>query len=184
MKTHFIETTIKYTGLQLHSHFAYKNCNLQGDSIVSFIGPCEVTLEHLVDLEDVKANAPIYSTNMLHFIVEHFHTPLEVMVLRQRLLTAQIRDLLEASGIQGIQRQGDDLYDGAYKLSVSIATLSPVSGVMHFGINVSSANTPVPTRGLADYGLVPELFAHQVLKTYTEELANIQAATCKVRAVT
>lgn len=184
MHTRFITDSLAYTGDFLRSHWIYNTHGLLGDAAVAFEGPCHVDLSEMVDLADVHDQASIYSEHMLHFIVEHFHTSLEVMVLRQRLLTAQIRDLLEASGIQEIQRQGDDLYDGAYKLSVSIATLSPVSGVMHFGINVSSANTPVPTRGLADYGLVPEIFAHQVLKTYTEELANIQAATCKVRAVT
>jgi uncharacterized protein len=183
MHTRFITDSLTYTGDFLRSHWIYNTYELLGDAAVAFTGPCNVDLSEMVDLADVHEQASIYSEHMLHFIVEHFHTPLEVMVLRQRLFTAQIRDLLEASGVQNIQRQGDDLYDGAYKLSVSIATLSPVSGVMHFGINVSSQNTPVPTRGLSDYGLVPDLFAHQVLKTYAEELHNIQEATCKVRAV-
>lgn len=183
MHTRFVTDTLTYTGDFLRSHWIYNTYGLMGDAAVAFKGPCNVDLSEMVDLADVRELASIYSEQMLHFIVEHFHTPLEVMVLRQRLLTAQIRDLLEASGIKSIQRQGDDLYDGADKLSVSIATLSPVSGVIHFGINISSQNTPVSTRGLADYGLAPDLFAHQVLKNYAEELVNIQQATCKVRAV-
>lgn len=183
MHTRFITDPLTYTGDFLRSHWIYNTYGLLGDAAVAFEGPCNVNLSEMVDLADVHEQASIYSEHMLHFIVEHFHTPLEIMVLRQRLLTAQIRDLLEASGVKGVQRQGDDLYAGEYKLSVSIATLSPVSGVIHFGINILSHNTPVPTRGLSDYGLVPEHFAHQVLKTYVEELQNIQEATCKVRAV-
>lgn len=183
MHTHFIADPLTYTGDFLKSHWIYNTYKLLGDAAVAFEGPCNVDLSEMVDLADVHEEASIYSEQMLHFIVEHFHASLEVMVLRQRLLTAQIRDLLEASGVNGIQRQGDDLYEGPYKLSVSIATLSPVSGLIHFGINISSRNTPVPTRGLADYGLAPDLFAHQVLKNYAEELQNIAQASCKVRAV-
>lgn len=183
MHIHFIDKSLTYNGDFLRSHWIYNTFDLLGDAAVAFCGPCDVQLSEMVDLADVHEQASIYSENMLHIIVEHFQTPLETMVLRQRLLTAQVRDLLEASGVAGIQRDGDDLYDGAHKLSVSIATLSPVSGVMHFGLNISSQNTPVPTRGLADYDLNPEVFAHQLLKNYAEELLNIRQATCKVRAV-
>lgn len=183
MHTHFIQKPLTYDGHFLRSHWIYNTFDLLGDAAVAFCGPCKVDLSEMVDLADVHAQASISSEAMLHVIVEHFHTPLETMVLRQRLLTAQVKELLEASGVQGIQRDGDDLYDGAYKLSVSIATVSPVSALLHFGINISSHNTPVPTRGLNDYGLPAEVFAHQLLKNYAAEILSMRQASCKVRSV-
>lgn len=175
--------TMPYHGPELSSHFIYRRFGLCGDAIVAFAGPCQVHLQDMVDLEDVHAKAPIFSEYMLHFLVEHFQTPLETMVLRQRLLTAQVHVLLQQHGQTQIQRLGDDLYDGNHKLSVSIATISPVSGLIHFGLNISSNNTPVPTRGLDDYGIVWQEFAQDVLNAYTQEDASIRQALTKVRWV-
>lgn len=183
MQTHFHSEPLPYLGPELTSHFIYNRFGLRGDAMVAFAGPCEVHLKDMVDLEDVHAQAPIYSEAMLHFLIEHFQTPLETMVVRQRLLTAQIQSLLFAAGQSQIRRQGDDLYDGQNKLSVSIATVSPVSGLIHFGINISSKNTPVPTRGLNDYGIDWQTFAQNVLQTYSEENHSIRNALTKVRWV-
>ncbi|PKL77657.1 MAG: DUF366 domain-containing protein, partial [Candidatus Melainabacteria bacterium HGW-Melainabacteria-1] len=151
MHTQLIETPLAYTGSELRSHWIYATLGLQGDAAVAFAGPCEVRLGEMVDLADVQANAPISSEHMLSLIIEHFQADLRSMILRQRLLTAQAKDLLERHGVSGLRRTGDDLYDGGHKLSVSIATVSPVSGLIHFGINISSLNTPVATKGLEDY---------------------------------
>ena len=183
MHTYFVKESLKYTGDYLSSHWIYNTFELLGDAAVVFCGPCDVQLAEMVDLADVHEQASIYSENMLHFIVEHFQTPLEVMVLRQRLLTSQIKDLLAELTGNVFKRKGDDIYDGKYKLSVSIATVSPVSAVMHFGVNISSANTPVLTKGLNDYGIDPKDFGLKIMKIYADELQNMREATCKVRAV-
>ena len=168
----------------MSSLFAYKNFDVRGDSIAVFRGPCKVALTEMVDMEDVLAQDSIYSEDMLHFIVEHFDMDLEKTVTRQRIFVALIKELLEARGIGGILRQGDDLYRGSDKLSVSIATLSPVSSMIHTGLNVSSRNTPVPTVSLSDLG-VPDVlgFGREVAEAYAAEISNIKAARCKVRGV-
>ncbi|MBF0104615.1 MAG: DUF366 family protein [Deltaproteobacteria bacterium] len=184
MKTYFHEQTIKYTGEQLSSHFAYKNFSLKGDSIVSFIGPCDVSLDHMVDLEDVAQKKHIYSENMLHFIVEHFHDHLTTVIAFQRLLIDLVRhEICESKEGLIIQRRGDDLFDDIYKLTVSIATRSPLSSLIHAGINISSKNTPVPTRGLEDYQINPHAVATGVLNRYRAEFEGIKQARCKVRGV-
>lgn len=182
--TNAIEQQITYDGTQLSSLWAYKNFGLQGDSIVAFRGPCHVKLDKMVDLADVLAEEHIYSEEMLHFIIEHFDMDLEKTVIRQRLLIAIIRELLEeALGIK-LTRDGDDLFLGDGKLSVSIATLSPVSTMIHTGLNVSSANTPVQTVSLADLGVKDiHAFADKVLTAYTAETESIRMARCKVRGV-
>ena len=183
MKSKFIPELITYTGKQLHSHWIYEKTGLLGEAIVAFRGPAKVEGECLVDLTDRQEGAFIYSSDMLHFIVEHFDLDLEKAVLRQRLFVGIIKDeLLRRTGIP-IQRQGDDLYDEDKKLSVSIATLSPVSSLIHTGVNISSKGTPVKTKGLADYGIDPEPFGQAVIEKYAKEIEEIRLAKCKVKGV-
>jgi hypothetical protein len=184
MKTHFSNKAILYDGKPLSSLWAFKNFDLQGDSIVSFVGPCKVGLKELVDVADVKANAPIYSKSMLNFIVEHFDMDLEKAIWKQRLLTCQALELFRSKLKNPvIRREGNDLYEGDAKISVSIATLSPVSSKIHFGINVISKGTPVKTKGLADYKLDPRLFAEDLMQKYAAECADVLMDRAKVRAV-
>ena len=132
MKTEFIDKEIKYIGSQLAPHWIYKNFKIQGDAIIAFQGECEVKLTEMVDIEDVINNEPIYSKYMLSFITEQFGIGLSEGVLRQRLLITIIKELLEERGIFVI-RNGDDLMIDGKKLSVSIATKSMTSVLIHTG---------------------------------------------------
>jgi hypothetical protein len=104
-------------------------------------------------------------------------------LLRQRLLMAIMAENLNRRDLKGgrVTRSGSDLYDGRLKLTVSIASVSPVSALIHAGINISSRNTPVPTRGLADYAIEPRAFAEEVLAAYSAECEGLLRARCKVR---
>lgn len=180
----WLETVINYDGTQLCSGWIGRMAGLKGDAIVAFCGRANVPVENMVDLEDVAANAPIFSEAMLHFIVEIFDRDLEKMVLRQRLLMAIIETELKKPPVCAkINRRGDDLFDGAAKLSVSIATCSPVSALIHTGLNISSRNTPLLTKGLADYDIDPKGLALKVMARFADELAGIVHATGKVRPV-
>ncbi|MBL7685017.1 MAG: DUF366 family protein [Deltaproteobacteria bacterium] len=179
----FISKSFPYTGKELSTQYIYRYFDLLGDAIIAFIGPCKVNLSEMVDLEDVKTQSPIYSENMLHFLVEHFGESLEKMVLRQRLLITLCLETFREFGVHSLNRKGDDLYHGDSKLSVSIATVSPLSALIHTGINISSKNTPVQTRGLEDYQINPQAFAERVLKKYVEEMEDVFLASCKVRSV-
>lgn len=184
MKTYFHEETLKYDGTQLRSHFAYDNFNILGDSVVGFIGPCDVPTAHMVDLEDVHQNKFIYSESMLHFIAEHFTNDLPLVVAYQRLLIDLIIEEMHDSkdGLR-LVRMGDDIFDSHFKLSVSIATKSPVSCLIHVGVNIVSTNTPVLTKGLLDYGLSPQATATGVLNRYRAEIESMKNACAKVRGV-
>ena len=63
-----------------------------------------------------------------------------------------------------MSRRGNDLYYLGRKLSVSIATKSPVSILMHFGINIKTEGTPVPTAGLLELHIDPIILASKVLE--------------------
>ncbi len=180
----WLSATTTYDGTQLKSEWIQEVSALKGDAIVGFIGPADVPIEHMVDLEDVARNAPIFSESMLHFICEIFDKDLEKMVLRQRMLIAILHEtLLQFPQCFKIIRDGDDLYDGDCKLSVSIATSSPISCLIHTGINISRKNTPVLTKGLQDYKMEPKKLGEEVMKRFTKELAEIKQATMKVRPV-
>ncbi|MGB9791059.1 MAG: DUF366 family protein [Thermacetogeniaceae bacterium] len=187
MQKLYLKQELAYDGTQLCSHFAYRNFGILGDVIFAFQGPCRVGLGEMVDLEDVRDGLFIYSPRMLSFIVEHFKADLEEAVLRQRLLVALAAELLRSLSPQakeGLVRRGDDLFLDGRKLSVSIATVSPVSSLIHFGINVLTEGTPVPTAGLAELGVEPADFAERLMDAYVEECAGIEKARCKVRWVT
>ena len=184
MKTKFIEKDIKYIGSQLSPHWIYKNFKIQGDAIVAFKGECEVKLTEMVDIEDVINNEPIYSKYMLSFISEQFGIGLLEGVLRQRLLICIIKELLEERGIC-VVRKGDDLMIDDKKLSVSIATKSITSVLIHTGLNILSENAPVQACGLkSELGINDiENFAQEVMKRYSNELEDINLASTKVRGV-
>jgi uncharacterized protein len=184
MNTKFIENEIKYTGNELAPHWIYKKFHLQGDSIVGFIGECEVNLSEMVDIEDVINDEPIYSKSMLSFIIEHFNINLPEGVCRQRLFTTTIKEVLEDMGFL-IKRNGDDLFFEDKKLSVSIATKSATSVLIHTGLNITSEGTPIKTSGLTSDMEIKNVkeFANKIMERYNFEINDIMMATVKVRGV-
>lgn len=183
--TRFIEKTMLYDGTQLSSLWAYRTTGLIGDSIISFRGPCRLDYDHMVDMEDVLHQSPIYGADMLHFIIEHFGAGLAETILRQRLLVVLINEIITARGAL-LKRDGDDLYLGERKLSISIATATPVSTMIHTALNVTAEKTPVPAVGLVELGWsgeeIPAL-AESICAAYDAEMESIKKARCKVRGV-
>ncbi len=177
------ENEIKYEGYQLAPHWIYKNFNIQGDSIVAFIGPVDVKLDEMVDIEDVIASEPISSDLMLNFIIEIFEIPLIQMVYIQRLFMTIIKETLEARGIE-ITRGGDDLFYNGKKLSVSIATKSITSGLIHSALNVKSSGCPIEVSSLNDMNIydIKDL-AKEIMQKFANEIDDIKLATTKVRGV-
>lgn len=184
MKTKFIEQNIKYEGHQLCPHWIYKNFKIQGDATVAFVGECEVKLTEMVDIEDVINNEPIYSKSMLSFISEQFNIGLVEGVLRQRLLICEIKEALEKRGFK-IVRSGDDLFFEGKKLTVSIATKSATSILIHTGVNILSEGAPVKASGLTSELNIDDIenFAKEVMTSYAEEIEDIFMASTKVRGV-
>lgn len=181
MRKEFIKESIKYTGNELAPHWIYKNYKIQGDAIVAFCGECEVKLDEMVDVEDVINNEPIYSKLMLNFIIEHFNIGLVEGVLRQRLLITTLKEVLEDVYSVPVKRSGDDLFIDNKKLSVSIATKSMTSVLIHTGINIDPTGAPVAAIGLNSLNVdnVQE-FANTVMTKYCEEINDIIMASTKV----
>jgi hypothetical protein len=204
MKYRFIENAIAYDGTQLRSLHNYLEHGLLGDSVVSWVGSCDISFDHMVDGEDLLDRSAIRGGKMVHFIVEVFHEPLSFAVALQRLMASIVADCVERELIvesnekelrtlnstRLFRREGDDLFSGERKFSISIATASPVSVLIHFAFNVNNQNTPVATFALEDFTASPaaadtlaKTCAVSVMQALTKEMASLREATCKVKWV-
>lgn len=182
MEYKFIDREIKYTGSELQPHWIYKNHDILGNSIVAFIGEVDVKLSEMVDVEDVKANQPIYSKKMLNFISEQFNIGLVEGVLRQRLLCGITANILTQKYGKTVLRNGDDLFFDGKKLSVSIATSSYNSVLIHFAMNIISEGAAIEVSGLTSELKIYNIkeLALDIMSAYADELNDIESASYKV----
>lgn len=175
-----------YDGSQLHHAFAYEQNNVLGPTISFFVGKASVK-EHLVDLEDSLANDFIHSDRMVHFIIEIPNATIREAVVWQRFFIYQIARQLETNTFNmDIDIEGDDLMIEGQKLSVSIATLSRFSGLIHVGINVHVGDKcPVSAIGLETMGALDDCideleWASKVARIFADEYIDIVNASYKV----
>lgn len=197
MKSKWLDQNLTYDGSQLRSLFGYKQTGLLGDLLVSWRGPCDVSNDNMVDMVDRLQGAKIQSQDMLHFIIEVFNKPLVATVGYQRLFVGLLKDHICKSLSNDLkslpahleqfyvklQRRGNDLYFEDRKINVSIATVSPISSLIHVGVNVSTEGTPVPTMGLQDFQIDPISFAKKMMNCWVKEYMSMIDATCKTTGV-
>jgi len=181
MKCIVLPEKFDYDGSQISSLWAYNSFGVQEDSVVVFRGACDVKIEHMIDLEDRRANESIWSEDMVSFIIEHFDsTDLKLIYARQRLFTALVREYLADLGVQ-TTREGDDLFLTGKKLTVSIASTSAVSQKIHLGINVShNVYGNLKEAGLGEDKQVASLM-QTVGEAYVRELEDIEKDLRKSR---
>lgn len=177
-----IKDTVNYNGSQLRPHWIYENYKTMGDVCVSFIGSCDIPYKYMVDLEDELAKDSIFSKKMLHIIVELFAKNIYFGVLFQGIIISEIQNELLDAKIT-VKKFGDDLFLDDKKLSISIATVSMVSTLIHVGINISSVGTPVKTVSLEDLNIDAETFRVKILDRIDNEYSRIIGAVSKVKPV-
>jgi hypothetical protein len=180
--TAWCDEPIAYDGSQLRAHWLLARFGLAGDAAVGFRGPCRVRTDEIADLADVDGPG-IAGDDLVHVVWETFSAPdLLLAVHRQRLLAAQARELLAVLAPRAaVRRDGDDLWVGKGKLSISIATVTPVSSLVHFAVNAAPGGAPVPTATLRDLGVEPRAFGEGLLAALAAEQGSIGLARCKVR---
>lgn len=188
MITKLLAEKILYSGFELQPHWISERLGQYGDALVAFRGPCLVATGELVDLEDRRAGERIEAKEMLHFLGEFYTIDLRLTIAYQRLLAAiiaeEFQDQVKSPEIRCLRR-GDDVMiahknQELRKLSVSIATASAVSTLLHFGVNVDPTGAPVPAIGLLELGIEPTAFASRVLQLWTEEISSLAIARAKV----
>ena len=188
MKVQFISERFTYDGSQLRSLYAYLEHRVLGPSVVSWQGACAIPFSHMVDGEDLLEKAVIAGNEMLHFIIEVFDRDLFSGVCLQRLFASIAKDYLQdkaATKLSGraLVRSGDDIFLADKKLSISIATRSPVSVMVHFAMNITNDGTPVSTLCLEDLGLDSQQVAQDLMALLQKEYLAVVEATQKVRPV-
>lgn len=147
-----VEDIFEYDGSQINPSWAFQEFGIYGSSIVTWIGPVNITPDNLKDFADVGLE--IKSNNMVNFICEFFDqqpTNMRIAYLRQRLLVMIFREILTENGVK-TTREGDDIFVDGRKLSISIASVSLSSAKIHFALNLEDKGTPgdVETIGLYD----------------------------------
>ena len=152
IKHKHIEEVFPYDGSQIDASWAFKEFGIYGSSIITWIGPVNITPDNLKDFADVGLE--IKSNNMVNFICEFFDCQpanMRIAYLRQKLLVMIFREILFEKGIP-TTREGDDIFINNRKLSISIATASLSSMKIHFAFNLEDKGTPddVDTIGLFD----------------------------------
>ncbi|MFO7967892.1 MAG: DUF366 family protein [Archaeoglobaceae archaeon] len=173
----FIDSELGYDGSQIKSLWAYCEAGVKEDSIISFVGSCEIDGDAQVDLEDMVLQEKIYSPKMLHFIIEHFdEVSLRLIRTRQRFLAYLIQEIINEE--RKVSRKGDNLFWNGKKLTISMATISPVSAKIHFGVNVESdTHSSLQEIGYPD----PKQLALEVCRRYSREIEEIEEGVRKTR---
>ncbi len=180
-----LKDEILYDGTQIRPGWALKELGIKGSSLITWIGPMNV--KDIVDYED--KGAEIKGERLAHFIVEHFDEQpanLRLCYHRQRILVMILQDELQKCDII-TEREGDDLYIGPSKLTVSIATISSSSMKIHLGMNLTSKGTPakIDTIGIFDYKKLEETDIIKIVKRvatrYMNEIGSIEEDITKTR---
>ena len=192
IQTYFHPEVLSYYGPELRPHFILSQFKIEGSTLAAFHGPCLVKTEHLVDWEDRLQNDHIQAKKMIHFLGEFFGITLKEGVWIQRLIVAYLHSSLLDKGVK-LRRSGDDLFVATSagpekklqekKLTVSIVTASPVSVLLHLGINIDAEGAPVDAIGLQEIGQDPVILTQEVLKWFKSEYESVARACVKVRPV-
>ena len=143
-----------YDGSLIHKRFAYKyfrNHTLPIGNIVAFRAPMDVSIDNMIDQEDVLQNDTIVSDDAINFCWEIPNLCPKGAVAFQRLLNTQIANVLSLEFLKKpIEVKGDDLmvideFNGSDnqlrdkgKCSVSITYSKDNVAIGHTGINVNA----------------------------------------------
>lgn len=189
-----IDEIFEYDGSQINPSWAFQEFGIYGSSIITWIGPVNITPDNLKDFADVGLE--IKSNHMVNFICEFFDQQpanMRVAYLRQRLLVMIFREILTEYGVE-TEREGDDIFVDGRKLSISIASISLSSAKIHFALNLEDKGTPddVETIGLFDIRVDgQQIFTHDNLlelinKTaskFIDELETIEKDISKTKVL-
>ena len=187
-----VEEIFEYDGSQINPSWAFQEFGIYGSSIITWIGPVNITPDNLKDFADVGLE--IKSNYMVNFICEFFDqqpTNMRIAYLRQRLLVMIFREILTEKGVK-TTREGDDIFVDGRKLSISIASVSLSSAKIHFALNLEDKGTPsdVETIGLYDIddgnvfneeNLKDLIF--EVVNRYIDELETIEKDISKTKVL-
>ena len=189
-----VDEIFEYDGSQINPSWAFQEFGIYGSSIVTWIGPVNITPDNLKDFADVGLE--IKSNYMVNFICEFFDQQppnMRIAYLRQRLLVMIFREILAEYGVE-TKREGDDIFVDDRKLSISIASISLSSAKIHFALNLEDKGTPddVETIGLYDINVNNKRvfdennlldLINETVKRFVDELETIENDISKTKVL-
>ena len=104
-------------------------------------------------------------------------------VVNEHLLKAGRAGATDDTPPLQVHRSGDDLFVGDRKLSVSIVTASPVSLLLHAGINMTPRAPRCRPWASKSWESFPDQWVPEVLERFAKEWEGIHWACAKVRPV-
>ena len=113
-----VEDIFEYDGSQINPSWAFQEFGIYGSSIVTWIGPVNITPDNLKDFADVGLE--IKSNNMVNFICEFFDQQppnMRIAYLRQRLLSLSSAKIHFALNIEDKGTPGDVECIGLYDIN-------------------------------------------------------------------
>ena len=174
------------SGDEMHPHWAYRNFQLLGDSIVSFCGPFNVPPERWIDIDSIMHGLNLPEVNMLHIIIEHFNSDLPEAMLRQYVLVSILEEKLLhriKNSEHKMVRLGDDLFEGEHQLSVTAVGTTLVSSKIHLGVFLE-ANKKNRIHGLKSYGVDPLELSEVVINQYRADMRRLIEKSWRMKPIT
>lgn len=194
MEIAIIEDEILYDGSEIRPLWAFKQFGILGTSGIAWRGPMNIKPEYMCDLKDLKEGKEIKGDDLIHFRLEFFDNPdIRLAYYRQRLFAAVATEYFGKKWNLKLRRRGSDLFYEDKKLTVSVATTSSTSSIIHFAINITSRGTPkeAKTIGLQDLGFHQSIldtrqwrtFAKAILYHFKRELKDIEDDLAKTEVI-
>lgn len=185
-----------YDGPLIHKRFAYdyfRNKVLPTGNIIAFRCPMDVSIDGMIDQEDVLQGDYIYSDDAVNFCWEIPYLDKFGAVAFQRLFNTQIANILSGLINKPIEVDGDDLMvhdefegnDGKLqavgKCSVSITYSKDNVAIGHTGINVNAGRkAPAFAYSTKLDEEQTEEFMTKVIDTFYGMVDDIFIATTKI----
>jgi hypothetical protein len=171
MKSFFVDGQLQYTGSQLRPNWPKERFGIDGDCIVSFLGPTAL-IEPGKSENDVSENQILIEKMMLHFIVEHFAvTAREIILLHQLFLSLAV----ELLGAQ-VYRRINNLYSDARQLSICKIRAGNPSSLFHLGLHLDQEQS-THSIGLNQLRVPPQALSLKLMNSYSQESRAIFSAT-------
>jgi len=185
-----------YDGPLIHKRFAYdyfRNKVLPTGNIIAFRCPMDVSIDGMIDQEDVLQGDYIYSDDAVNFCWEIPNLDRFGAVAFQRLLNTQIASILSGLTNKPIEVDGDDLMvhdefegnDGKLqavgKCSVSITYSKDNVAIGHTGININAGSkAPAFAYSTNRNEEQTQEFMTRVIDTFYGMVDDIFIATTKI----
>lgn len=189
-----------YSGIQLTpNYFRSKTKVLETglSSIMFWNGPVDVAIEHMKDIDDVRENLSIKSSEMTNIVIQlqQWTDPVTATFIQRTLCRNVMQNInlyLEKSTLKDrCEIDGNDIYlidrsldePVSRKLSVSIVSAIPNCAMIHFGYNVKSTEAPegVVIGALDQLGMshLKDQLVRDIIYTFNLEFEDVVADAYK-----